>query len=345
MESAMDNLKVASESFVLEEFGSGPAALMGPLLLAVFLNCFLTGIVLSMATTLVTDGDRELEFSGLHPKYIVGTQVFMNALEMALNIASLYFYAIHPGNLTDEQPWTMSLQPCIASVVFCLATSFLVPRCWRATNKPLILFFILAIGILLAFGSGLAVTICSFLDHVALSAAFSQPQSSIAISMSLWLTSTAFLTLCIASILVFDAVRQKSSEAGAWAYRSTSTQRVLRRISQIVGETGAAVAVVSVLNLALYFGKSGTAYHFLAQYSIGATSTLTVLADLLERRSSHHLTASSSFALGTRHMQESLPKALDVKVDTVVERDAIDDMITVTNTDSGRLVWTNAVTV
>ncbi|KAJ7337500.1 hypothetical protein DFH08DRAFT_964481 [Mycena albidolilacea] len=280
-------------------------------------------------------------------RYLVGALLLLNAVQMAMtfDVTSSIVRHLDDDAIFEHRNWAICLAPGVVALLGCFAQLFLLDRTWRSmsTYKPRIAVCgMLMACVLLSFGSGLAVCVSFFRAH-----SFGVLTNSSTLT-SVWVSSTAVTNLAIASVLVVAALAKgRPASFKPRPHAVVAPGCVFTRTAQLVVETGGLSAVVSVLNLILYYAEAGTAYHLLAEYAMGPLYTLTVLTALLARpapeRDAHH---ASSFAL-TGHMERGGSNMdLEVKarfVNTVVETDMPGGAVTEPRT--GKLIWPQTAVV
>ncbi|KAF7343356.1 putative Transmembrane protein [Mycena venus] len=284
-----------------------------------------------------------LDFYRLDCGHLVCALLILNSLEVVMDFHVVYRTAVTLAQLThsedyctlfDHQIWTMWLQPGVEGTIGCLAQAFFLNRCWRTTNKLRVVAPVLSFCIILSLGSGFAVTVTAF-QRKSLIAQITQTS----IPMSLWLASTVAANLAIASLVFADLLNAKTSSSFK---RPSGEGGVLRRIVQLPLETGVMSAVLSVLNLVLYFAEKGTAYHLIPQYCLSRIYAISVLVALLARRVPDRDAAAPYGSFSLSGPMERTVSKLEVKINKVVESDHPDGSVTGTDPGSGvdtKTIW------
>ncbi|KAJ7856559.1 hypothetical protein B0H13DRAFT_1641469 [Mycena leptocephala] len=275
---------------------------LGPLVMGLMLQQFWLGII-------AVHGVRYYEQFGRRDdgvsRYLVAALLILNALEAAMDIHVLFRTTVtHYGDYTfvDLQEWTTWAEPGVTAIIGFLAHLFFLARCWRATNKSLVIFASLTFLVLLSLGSGLAVSVY-FLQVKLFTKLANLP-----IPVCFWLVSTAAADTAIALTLSVELLKGKTS-----SFKRPGG--VVKKIVRLAVETGGVTAITAMLNLVLYLAKKSTEYHLLPQYSLCRIYTMTVLVALLERDWARD--AYSSFAL-SGPIQERTVNKLEVKVGFVL---------------------------
>ncbi|KAJ7439496.1 hypothetical protein FB451DRAFT_1445952 [Mycena latifolia] len=285
---------------------------VGPMVLGLMFQQLLFGIIFIQTYQYFS------RYSHRDPMFylaLVGALFVLNILEGAMDFHVIYrTVVLHYGDYAffDLQTWTMWSEPGITAFAGFLAQLFFMERCVRVTKGSWYVILLLALLLLLSLGSGIAVSVSFF--KVKLFSALAK----IPIPISFWLISTAVTDMTITIILCVSLYRTKTT--------FPRTESVISKLIRLSAETSAVTAVVAILNLLLYFAMLQTAYHLLPQFSICRVYTLTVLVTLLKRdqlrRELDGLSFASSFAF-TRPQHQTMNKAVEVKMTTIVERDHV----------------------
>ncbi|KAJ7130369.1 hypothetical protein C8R44DRAFT_829736 [Mycena epipterygia] len=293
-----------SESSIRQTFGA--------LLLGVVLQQILLGVIMLQTYRYYNlFSTRDCKFY----QALVGTLFVLNMLEEGMDIHVLYRTAVvHYGDFAffDLQTWTMWSEPAVTALIGFIAQVFFTERCWRVTNNSRLILALLALLLLLSFGSGVAVSVSFF--QVKLFSALAK----IPIPITFWLVSTAVTDLTIAGILSYSLMYRTGHANGGFWFKRTSdvavskhTEDVVSKLIRLSMETSLATAIIALVNLALF--------------SICRMYTITVLVTLLER--------------------DALRQELD-SMTTIVERDVRDGSITAerkASTDAKAMPWNSAV--
>ncbi|KAJ7909879.1 hypothetical protein B0H13DRAFT_2329920 [Mycena leptocephala] len=341
---------------------------LGALVLGLYIQQALFGVICLQTRRYYhrfSDRDCKL-YQGL-----VGTLLVLNFLEEAMNVHVLYRTTVTHYDFAffDRQTWTMWSEPGVTALVGFIAQLFFTERCWRTTNNSRPVLALLALLLLLSFGSGVAVSVSFFQVKL-----FSE-LAKIPIPITFWLVSTALTDLTIAGTLSFSLLRRTHRE-GVIGFKRTSDTVVSKRTEDVVSklirlsmETSFATAIIAIVNLILvrshYFVMMKTAYHLLPQFCICRVYTITVLVTLLERdamrqeldaQTVYNCDSLFSFVRsakmrGARDCDRNTNNCpVEVKMTTQVERDVRDGSITNPDSEPKRISsdaklmeWSSAV--
>ncbi|KAJ6588209.1 hypothetical protein B0H19DRAFT_1098349 [Mycena capillaripes] len=303
---------------------------VGPMVLGLILqNMFFVAILLQATQYYTRFNYRDGQFY----RFTVGVLIILNIFSAAMGIHVHYRTTVtHFGeyHFVDLQTWTAWAEPGLTAIIGFFVHLFFLGRCWSATNRSRTAALSLLFLVLLSLGSGLAVSV-SFFEVKTFS-----DLATRSIPMSFWLASTAVTNIAIAVILSADFLKAFDRPAS-----------IVKKTLQLMLETSAVTALIALLNLVLYFAKKNTAYHLLAQYSLSRIATVTVLVTLLEREDPRNAAASyGSFAL-SGPMKERTVNKVEVKVNTIVERDHDTQDGSMTKPEStaadSKTLWPNTV--
>ncbi|KAJ7020609.1 hypothetical protein C8F04DRAFT_290776 [Mycena alexandri] len=219
--------------------------LFGPLLIGVFFNMILFGLLIAQMMTYFQSPKRD----ALWIRILVYYVLFLECSNSALDIAYMYQplvleYGSIPGNL----PTVFITQPlCVILVAFPIQLFFI----WRirALTGLMILPIIFALFAALSFGGGIwtivRVSGAHRWDHV--------PRAYNAATV--WLASSMGTDLCIAVCLAWALRKKKTGFA--------STDSVVDRIVRMTVQTGVITAIVNILDILSFIFLKGKTVNFM----------------------------------------------------------------------------------
>ncbi|KAJ7778976.1 hypothetical protein B0H16DRAFT_1711326 [Mycena metata] len=214
-------------------FGTGIDVhnLFGPLLIGVFFNMILYGLLISQATTYFQAQRKDPLWIRLLVFYVIFVETSNTALDISIMYQPLILdYGTIPGKL----PTVFLTQPlCIALVQFPIELFFIWRIC-TLTESMIIPAIFIAMSVV-AFGGGIWTT-------VALAAAGRWDNVSVSFhAATLWISASMATDLCIAFCLAW-VLRKRKTGVGA-------TDTVVDRIVRMTVQTGLVTAVCNVLDL------------------------------------------------------------------------------------------------
>ncbi|KAJ7176980.1 hypothetical protein C8R46DRAFT_47264 [Mycena filopes] len=215
--------------------------LYGPILIGVFFNMILYGVLVTQITTYFQAQRKDALWIRLLVFYVF----FIETSNTALDIAVMYQPLIlEYGTIPGALPTVFLTQPlCIALVAFPIEV-FFIWRIYSLTEARILpaIFFVLS---LLAFGGGIWTT-------VALGGAGRWDNVSVSFhAASLWIAASMTTDLCIAFCLAW-VLRKKKTGFGV-------TDTVVDRIIRMTVQTGLITAIVNILDLfSFLFVKNST---------------------------------------------------------------------------------------
>ncbi|KAJ7775454.1 hypothetical protein B0H16DRAFT_1684378 [Mycena metata] len=211
-------------------------------------------------------------------KLLVSSAIAIDSVSMIANYASVYLYTItHWGNLAylENQYWPDPLYVFATGVVAALAQSFLTVRYWLLTKNKFItltLFAFITVAAGGAFASGGALAI--FPQY--------KDRAKATIPATTWLVSAAVTDISIASALLWEFSKLKSSFKETKSLRD----RLDRLVAQTI-QTGAAGATVALAVLIVFLVNKESNVPAGIAYILGRVYCLTMLANLNVRKTGH----------------------------------------------------------
>ncbi|KAG8857465.1 hypothetical protein FRB96_005765 [Tulasnella sp. 330] len=246
-------------------------ATFGPFVTGIMLQMMLMGVIVIQTY----DYYRVFVNDPLRYKLLVLVLGAISSLQCTMDYCQLYrctvtFY----GNFDkfDDTDWTLWWEIAVTAILGSISQAFFLDRCWNAT-KSRIVVIIGTMGILCSLGSGIASTI-EFQRIKRLSLVPNIPGPILT-----WLISSAVIDLGVAVVLVWNLANRKT--------RFKKTETVVSRIVRLTFTTSSLTATIAVINVILYLGLPGKAYHLLPQLSMGklyVISTMVTLASRTELR-------------------------------------------------------------
>ncbi|KAG9033008.1 hypothetical protein FRB95_000670 [Tulasnella sp. JGI-2019a] len=244
------------------------AATFGPFVTGIMLQMMLMGVIV------VQVYDYYRVFGNDPPSYkiVVGMLFGVTILQATMDYTQLYRCAvIFYGNFDkfDDTDWTLWWEIAVTAIIGSICQAFFLERCWNAT-KSMIAVGVGAIGILLSLASGIASTIeFQHIRRLSLVPGIPGP-------ILTWLISTAVVDLGIAIVLMWSLTSRKTK------FRKTET--IVSRIVRLTFTTSSLTATIAVVNVVLYLGLPGKAYHLLPQLSMGKLYVISTMVTLSSRQ-------------------------------------------------------------
>ncbi|KAJ7041629.1 hypothetical protein C8F04DRAFT_146461 [Mycena alexandri] len=277
--------------------------LFGPLLIGVFFNMILFGLLIAQTMTYFQTARKDPIWMRLLVFYVL----FVETANTALDISVMYQpLVLQYGSIPGPLPTVFLTQPlCIALVAFPIELFFI----WRIRTLTggIILPAIFFVFALLAFGAGIWTTI-------ALGGAGRWDNVSVSFQAAkVWISSSMGTDLCIAFTLAW-ALRSKKTGFGG-------TDTIVNRIVRMTVQTGLITAVVNVLDMLSFLFIKNSTFNFMWSnplsklYSNCMMSTLNARTNLKQSLPTH-VSDSADRSAGSRGFAAARLVTLDNK-DTI----------------------------
>lgn len=266
-------------------------ASLGPLLTGMMIGLFLLGIVCSQSITYFRyyfshDGT----FIRLIVAFLFVLVVFLGIMDF-VSIYQSIIIGYGDFDKFDRQNWASWAEPAVTALVSSIAHAFYIHRCWAVTHS-LVVIISLSLVALLAFASGITISVyCFMLGRMS-------KLAGAVIPSNIWLLSASVCDISIAIILL-------SRFWSGGVLRGSSA--MLSRLRRITVEAGLLTAICDILNLVLFATFAPASYYLLAQYSISHLYALSVLYTLLGRQDLRELLSNGTDTLVTGFCNNSWP--------------------------------------
>jgi len=255
---------------------SAPAAIPESVIVAT-VGPYMTGIMLTMLfmgilATQTFDYYVMFPKDSVFNKALVAILVTVSVLQTVMDYVNAYrTFVQYYGDFShfDLQNWSLYGEIVVTAIIGTIAQAFFLERCYRAT-KSKVFFGIGLLGILVSLTCGIGSTV-QFTQVKRLSLV-----PEIPVFITTWLVCTAVVDLGISIVLVWSLLRVKST------FHKTET--VVSKLIRLSLETGSLTAACAVINLVLYLGLPGLAWHLIPQLTMGKMYAMCVLYTLGSRR-------------------------------------------------------------
>ncbi|KAJ6495168.1 hypothetical protein C8R45DRAFT_986286 [Mycena sanguinolenta] len=240
----------------------------GPLLLGIFVNLILYGILISQQYQYYQDSRRTKD--PLLIRILVWAVFVVETANSAFDMAMIYEPLIlHFGAAPNKLPTVFLTQPlCVVLVGFPVQLFFT----WRiyAVTKNKILVGGISLFSLAAFGGGVWTTVL-----VPMVATF--PRIPLLYrSAEVWLISSAVTDISIASVLAYTLSRKKTG----WGVTDT----VLNRLILMTVQTGMLTALFSIADVACFLTLRGETVNFFFNIALSKLYANTLMSTLNARK-------------------------------------------------------------
>ncbi|KAJ7778918.1 hypothetical protein B0H16DRAFT_1711269 [Mycena metata] len=277
--------------------------LYGPLLIGVFFNMILFGLLVAQAMTYFQTARKDPIWIRLLVFYVL----FVETANTALDISVMYQpLVLEYGSIPGPLPTVFLTQPlCIALVAFPIEL-FFIKRIHTLTGS-MIISGVFLVPALVAFGAGIWTTF-------ALGGAGRWDNVQVSFEAAkVWISSSMATDLGIAFTLAW-VLRSKKTGFG-------STDTIVNRIIRMTVQTGLITAIVNVLDMLSFLVIKNSTFNFMWSnplsklYSNCMMSTLNARTDLKQSLPTH-VSGSADRSAGSRGFMAARLVTLDNK-DTI----------------------------
>ncbi|KAJ6454077.1 hypothetical protein C8R47DRAFT_1228780 [Mycena vitilis] len=219
-----------------------PLSTLGPLIIALILQAILFGMLFALVFSLLC---RRTSRVSIPDQLVIVSTLLLNTVECSFDSAILYRTVViyyGQGEYINEQDWALWSQPgTTAAVAFITQLAFIM-QCSRFAESRAMFWGLLALSTM-SLASGLAVSV-SYFNVGQLSEVH-----TVTVLVCFWLTSTATTDLVITIFMAVQLVQYSRI-----ALRSELIA-AMAKLFLCSLETGGVVALVTILNLALFLGE------------------------------------------------------------------------------------------
>ncbi|KAJ7176884.1 hypothetical protein C8R46DRAFT_1213456 [Mycena filopes] len=219
--------------------------LFGPLLIGVFFNMILYGLLIAQVMTYYQTAGRD----SLWIRLLVAYVIFVETANTALDISVMYQpLVLEYGSIPGKLPTVFLTQPlCIAMIAFPIELFFIYRIRALTGNKIIPVIFICFSCI--AFGCGIWTT-------VALAGATGWDDVSVSFqAATAWISSSMGTDLCIAAVMAYALRRKKTGFA--------HTDTVVDKIIRMTVQTGLITAVTNILDMLSFLFIKNSTFNFM----------------------------------------------------------------------------------
>ncbi|KAJ6568809.1 hypothetical protein B0H19DRAFT_1256520 [Mycena capillaripes] len=251
-----------------------PNIILGALLVGTWANSILYTVEVIQAAYYY----RHFKHDSWMFKLLVSSAITIDSVSMIANYASVYLYTItHWGD-----PAYLQNQYWASDIVAALAQSFLATRYWLLTRKKFItLTLFLFITVTTGGAFAVAVVIAIFPGY--------QDRTKVLIPATTWLVAEAVTDISIASALLWEFRKVKSS--------FKETRSLLNRLVAQTIQSGTAGATIALAVLVSFLANNQTNVSTGIAYCLGRIYCITMLANL-NRRTSGNRGSSKGMSSG-----------------------------------------------
>ncbi|KAJ7176962.1 hypothetical protein C8R46DRAFT_1346877 [Mycena filopes] len=219
--------------------------LFGPLLIGVFFNMILYGLLIAQIMTYYQTSRKDSIWIRLLVFYVL----FVETANTALDISVMYQpLVLEYGSIPGKLPTVFLTQPlCIAMIAFPIELFFIYRIRTLTGNKIIPVIFVVFSCI--AFGCGIWTT-------VALAGATGWDDVSVSFqAATAWISSSMGTDLCIAAVMAY-ALRSKKT---GFSHTDTVVDRIIRMTVQ----TGLITAVTNILDMLSFLFIKNSTFNFM----------------------------------------------------------------------------------
>lgn len=249
--------------------------LFGPMLIGVFLNNILFGVLIAQAFVYYRTYTTERAWI----RYLVLYLVILETCNTAFDMAMMFQPLIHEYGMPSAVTKTPTLLAADGITIVLISTPVQLFIAWRIKiiTSSIVMPSVIGFFSFCSFVGGMATTICvSLIPEYARLHKFEG-------AVITWLASSAIADVIIAVTLVISLRKRRTGV--------TSTNDILNRIIRLTIQTGAVTAIFAILDVTMFLGKGNTTFNFLWDLPLGKLYTNSLLSTLNARAGWSQVTA------------------------------------------------------